>query len=295
MGFSPDAKYPIINGEKGILTYTFKAPFVFQEEESGVKIESLHGGHRHNMVPDYAVAYLKGVQDEIKHEFEYCTTKMPTNFEIQYDKDLVVIKSYGISAHGSTPEKGKNAVMLLTKLLGEMEIIKSQRDFINFLNEKIGLDTTGKGLGVDFSDELSGHLTFNVGVARFDRDDAAVTVNIRYPIKYTAEEILNQIRRNTPSYIEIEDISDSKPHYVSEDNLMIQKLKEAYEKVIGEKAYCFSIGGGTYARMFKNCVAFGPTFPGKPDLAHEKDEYIEVADLINNLRIYTYVLEELAK
>jgi metal-dependent amidase/aminoacylase/carboxypeptidase family protein len=29
----------------------------------------------------------------------------------------IIIKSYGISAHASTPEKGKNAAMLLAKLI----------------------------------------------------------------------------------------------------------------------------------------------------------------------------------
>ena len=47
--------------------------------------------------------------------------------------------------------------------------------------------------------------------------------------------------------------------------------------------------------MFDNCVAFGPVFPGKPELAHQTDEYIEVEDILKNLRIYTYVIKELIK
>ena len=89
---------------------------------------------------------------------------MPSNFEIVDDNDIIIIKSYGISAHASTPEKGKNAAMLLVKLLCELNLVKPQRCFIEFLNDKIGLDTSGKGLGVDFNDEISGNLTFNVGI-----------------------------------------------------------------------------------------------------------------------------------
>ncbi|MGI5857807.1 MAG: dipeptidase PepV [Tepidanaerobacteraceae bacterium] len=295
MGFSPDANYPIINGEKGILTFSFNTSFPSSKGESGVKLLSLKGGHRPNMVPDYAEAHLLGDKKEIQNVVNTIGDTIPGDYEIEHDNGKTIIKSYGISAHGSTPEKGINAAMLLAKLVGEMKIVETQRDFIIFLNDMMGLDTTGKALGVDFEDKVSGPLTFNVGVVELDQSKATVTVNIRYPIKYEGEKILKQIRRNTPDSISIINISDNKPHYVSEDNPMIKELKEAYEKVTGEQAYCFSIGGGTYARMFNNCVAFGPNFPGKPELAHQKDEYIEIKDLMQNLRIYTYVLKELVK
>ncbi|MCG0276761.1 MAG: M20/M25/M40 family metallo-hydrolase, partial [Thermosediminibacteraceae bacterium] len=160
-------------------------------------------------------------------------------------------------------------------------------------NEKIGMDTTGAGLGVALSDEISGPLTFNVGIIRMDEMAGEVVVNIRYPIKYKGEEILSRIKENLAEGVRLENVSDNPPHYVPEESTIVQSLKAAYEKVTGEKAYCFSIGGGTYARMLKNAVAFGPGFPGKPELAHQKDEYIEIEDLLKNLRIYTNVLLEL--
>ena len=42
-------------------------------------------------------------------------------------------------------------------------------------------------------------------------------------------------------------------------------------------------------------MAFGPKFPGGPDIAHEKDEYIDVEELKKNMRIYAYVLRELVE
>lgn len=295
MGFSPDANYPIINGEKGILTFSFTDSFASEKGESGVRILSIKGGHRPNMVPDYAEAHVLGNADEIKNTVKSAEDTIPGNFRLEQASDEIVIKSYGVSAHGSTPEKGENAAMLLAKLLGKLELARPQREFIGFLNDMIGLDTTGKGLGIDFEDEVSGKLSFNVGMMDFDKNKATVTINIRYPIKFTGEQVLKQIRGNTPEYISIDNVFDCKPHYVPEDNPMIRKLKKAYEKVTGQQAYCFSIGGGTYARMFNNCVAFGPNFPGKPELAHEKDEYIEVRDIMQNLRIFTYVLKDLVQ
>lgn len=293
MGFSPDAEFPIINSEKGILTFTFNAEFD-NHDGMGVQILSLEGGRRPNMVPDFAKARLKGDVAAIQSAVKAAQTA-GENMSISISEDEAEIRSFGVSAHGSTPEKGKNAVMKLVKTLGTLDLTDSQRKFIDFLNTYVGEDTTGSRLHIDFSDEFSGALSFNVGIATMDQDKGSFLVNIRYPISFKGKEVLEGIRKNTPEFISVDPVSNSEPHYVPEDNPMIQKLKAAYEEITGEKAYCFSIGGGTYARLFKNCVAFGPAFPGDPELAHEKDEYIEAESLVKNLRIYARVLEYLVK
>jgi len=293
MGFSPDADYPIINGEKGIMT--FKLATDFKQIQDGVCIINFAGGHRPNMVPDYAEAKLKNCPAGTEDRLLALAKERDFDVKVDCEDTDLIIKCYGVSAHGSTPEKGKNAVMRLFALLGELDISSEQKAFIGFLNSKIGEDTTGKGLDIDFSDDLSGALSFNVGIAQINEQHGEITVNIRYPIKTSGKQIVENIKNNLMDGVQLELISDDEPHFVPEDNLMIQKLKAAYEKVTGEKAYCFTIGGGTYARHFKNCVAFGPNFPGKPELAHEKDEYIEIEDLLKSFSIYTYVLEDLVK
>jgi succinyl-diaminopimelate desuccinylase len=42
-------------------------------------------------------------------------------------------------------------------------------------------------------------------------------------------------------------------------------------------------------------VAFGPIFPGKPDLDHQPDEYIEVEDLVKITQIYAHAIKELTE
>jgi hypothetical protein len=53
----------------------------------------------------------------------------------------------------------------------------------------IGLDTTGKGLGVDFNDEdfRSAELLM-WALWNIDQRKLAVTVDIRYPIKYKGDQ-----------------------------------------------------------------------------------------------------------
>lgn len=45
----------------------------------------------------------------------------------------------------------------------------------------------------------------------------------------------------------------------------------------------------------KNAVAFGPVFPGQEELAHQKDEFISIDNLVKLTQIYTHALYELAK
>jgi succinyl-diaminopimelate desuccinylase len=68
-----------------------------------------------------------------------------------------------------------------------------------------------------------------------------------------------------------------------------------YTEQTGEEATLLSIGGGTYARSLKAGVAFGPLFPGRPDIAHQKDEYIEIEDLVKATAIYAQAIYELIK
>src|SRR5690606_23307191 len=93
----------------------------------------------------------------------------------------------------------------------------------------------------------------------------------------------------------IENFSDSKPHHVDENDFLVQVLKQVYEERTGEKAELLSIGGGTYARSLQSGVAFGPLFPGRPDVAHQKDEYFAVEDLLKAAAIYAHAIYELAK
>jgi succinyl-diaminopimelate desuccinylase len=81
---------------------------------------------------------------------------------------------------------------------------------------------------------------------------------------------------------------------VPEDNFMIKQLKEVYEEVTGEEAKLISIGGGTYARAIDNAVAFGPLLPGRPELAHEKNEYMNIDDLMTITKIYAKAMYSLS-
>ena len=137
---------------------------------------------------------------------------------------------------------------------------------------------------------------FNLGQIDLEQNHGKVVINIRYPIKYQGDFVLAGLKKalEGTGIVIPDDVYDQAPLYVPEDHFMIKQLKKVYEEVTGEEAKLISIGGGTYARAIDNAVAFGPLLPGRPELAHEKDECIDIDDLITITRIYARAMYSLA-
>jgi succinyl-diaminopimelate desuccinylase len=85
------------------------------------------------------------------------------------------------------------------------------------------------------------------------------------------------------------------PLYYPQDADLVVKLMDVYTRETGDQRPPLAIGGGTYAKMMKNIVAFGPQLPGSPDTIHQVDEYILLEDLMTCARIYANAMVELAK
>ena len=269
-GITPDANYPVIHAEKGIVHIELYKEFSRDSADKS-PIVSIKGGSRANMVPDSCICYLKDKEE-------------PLNVE-------------GVSAHASMPEKGQNAIAKMLDLLNSRGLGDNDIDnFVKDLNRLIGFDTTGEGLGINLSDDVSGNLTLNLGVIDIDRNRGRAIIDIRFPVKYSQEEIMDVIeQRLNNTGIEAKVLHGQDPLYVPKDHFLVKTLSRVYKEQTGQDLEPMAIGGGTYARALKTGVAFGAVFPGKPELAHQKDEYIEIDDLILNAKIYAHAIAELVK
>ncbi|OFI06297.1 putative dipeptidase [Clostridium acetireducens DSM 10703] len=296
-GFTPDGQYPIIYAEKGILTFNLVQDLKDKCSENLI-IKSVKGGQRPNMVPDYCEAVIWAKDNnkllEALNEF---VDKTNLDLKGEINGGEITIKSYGVSAHGSTPEKGKNAIMNIFKFLGALPLGECDLStYINFFNSYVGTETNGKNFfGKSIKDKPSGELSFNVGKVNIDEEKASLTINMRYPVTYDYDYIMNLFNKRLIYGIKVEDMQKQKPLYFSPDNPLINALQKVYTVQTGEEAKLLAIGGGTYAKEMPNIVAFGPIFPGKPDLDHQVNEYIEIVDLIKNAKIYGNAIYELAK
>ena len=75
----------------------------------------------------------------------------------------------------------------------------------------------------------------------------------------------------------------------------MQTLCHIFNKINHSNYAPIAIGGGTYARAFKNCISFGANFPGDTDMCHQADEFINIDKFVLSCKIYAEAIYELAK
>ncbi|MDF2532588.1 MAG: pepV2 [Clostridia bacterium] len=290
-GFTPDAEYPIINGEKGIVGGKYRRKL---NQQGDIILSSIRGGIASNVVPDYAEAVItlpKSKFEDIKNLAEGIE-----EIKIEEKEDSLVVKAFGISAHGSTPELGKNAISHLLLFLGKLGFEGDPKEFLVFMNEYIGLYLNGEGLGIYLEDEISGKLIFNLGVISGSKEGINLQINMRYPVTKKYEDFID-IFKEKMNLGKLEEIHLGYvgPLYVSPDTEFIKKLQKVYEEKTGDKAEFISIGGGTYAKALPNVVAFGPIFKGEPLVEHKPNEFIAIDSLIKNVQIMAAAIYELSR
>jgi succinyl-diaminopimelate desuccinylase len=300
LGFAPDADFPIINAEKGIADFDMVQTQVRQTQtEATVEVVSFVSGKRYNMVPDdaKAVIVVKGDYDEIIRQF----TDFMNRYELEHHSHLengqLTLAVKGVSAHGMEPKNGKNAGLFLSEFLAKQSLDAQAAHYFEFVSRYFFDDSRGVHLGVAYSDDISGDLTINAGKFSYTPETGG---RIGMTCRYSVTNNMDETKAKLDALLEnegfrLENFSDSKPHYVDEKEFLIQTLKKVYEQQTGEKAELIAIGGGTYARSLKAGVAFGPLFPGRPDVAHQKDEYMMIEDLLKATAIYAQAIYELAK
>jgi succinyl-diaminopimelate desuccinylase len=83
-------------------------------------------------------------------------------------------------------------------------------------------------------------------------------------------------------------------HHIPEGHRLVRELLSVYSELTGLEAYTIAIGGGTYARMIPNAVAFGCAFPGDADCAHMPDESVDIDKLLLCCRIMAHAIVRLA-
>ncbi|BBW95200.1 dipeptidase PepV [Geobacillus sp. FSL W8-0032] len=299
VGFVPDADFPIIHAEKGIIDADLIYRPDGEKEGEGATLVSFQAGRRYNMVPDAAEVVMKGAKgaDEWIRRYEAFCRARGLNGTASRADETVTLALEGVSAHGAEPEKGTNAGVALMEFLALLPLDGRSRPFVEFVAATFAGDTRGRRLGLAYRDEASGELTVNVGLLSYDRErGGTVGLNIRYPVTADGESIRRTLSdKAARSGLTLGRFSDTKPHYVKPDQEWIRTLQRVYEEQTGEPARLLAIGGGTYARALNAGVAFGALFPGRPDVAHQKDEYIDIDDVIKATAIYAQAIYELAR
>ncbi len=272
-GFTPDASFPLIQGEKGHMKLVLCKRFV---QRDGWKLKNIQGGVASNVVPQYAKA------------------------ELLVDGQIQVVESDGVSAHASTPQHGENAIGKLCLKLKEMPLAEEAKKVIGFIADKLGMDYTGKAFGVNFSDEPSGPVTLNLGMISCETENNETKIQIvldsRCPVTFGYEDLVPTIKDTFVSNgWEVVEESWSDSIYEADDSEIVQKLLSVYRKITGDMTPAFCIGGGTYAKDIPNILAFGAEKKDDDHCIHGADEFIRLEQLVECGYIYAEAMKALAE
>ena len=286
-GFIPDADFPLIYAEKGISR-------IFVEGSIDSKdILEISGGFRDNMVPDYAEAVLvnhNGYQEKFdnflkEHHFSGSSHVIGNHLKI---------KVVGKSAHGSTPQFGENAIDRLFKFF---ILEKFSGNLVQLVKDLLIDDYLGNKLEVNYDDQEMGPLTNNFGVIITSDNKYQIHLNLRYPNNVDFNEVVKKLEEKFAPYQAKVTVDKHQALLYSDPNsALVKTLMSVYKKHTNDlSAKPISIGGGTFARAMPNSLAFGPHFLSKPTFIHQKNEFIDIDDLLLATIIYTEALYELAK
>ncbi|MBY0758812.1 dipeptidase PepV [Sellimonas caecigallum] len=283
IGFTPDAEYPVIFCEKGQSFWEVTKKI---ENPSKVKILSIDGGTAKNVVTPKCTLVAEGEID-VKEAEGITVTKAD-------GKTVVVAEGKG--AHGSTPHLGINAAKKLFEAVKDSGIDGDVGQMMAFILEKIGAETNGKSLGICYNDEETGETTVNLGVVKVTEEEIFFTLDIRYPKSGNREELIANVKKHAEEYgLNANVEAEGKLLYVPKDSELVQKLTGVYRAQTGADDEPIAIGGGTYAKAFDNMVAFGPIFPGDPDVIHQPNECADVDKLMKSFQIVAAAMYEIAQ
>lgn len=294
LGFSPDAEFPVINGEKGQVSLKIGAPAT---NGGQYVLESFHSGLRFNMVPREAVA-LVTVPDRnsVTAAFAQFVDDNPISGTAEETTDGLRLIVIGKAAHGMEPEQGINAGTYLAAFLDQYDFAGGAKSFIHFLAKYLHLDTRMAGFDGAFTDPVMGELTMNAGILNFDQDNGAdIDMNFRFPKGITPDELETNVKRVTDQLgMTVAQGPSQKPHYVDPADPIVKTLMQAYIDQTGDTdAKPEVVGGGTYGRLMARGVAFGALMPQTPNTMHQANEFQPVADLIKSMAIYMEAINNL--
>lgn len=252
-GFTPDCKFPVVYGERGIIDLTVTMPIT---DNSLKQISSLSGEFNHSFIPGKASITLNGRK---------------INFE-------------GKKTPSNAPDMGDNVLPKLVKDC--IELTGQTGDTFRWLNSKISDQYTGENLRLNYRDKESGQLQLSFYEIRKKEKEINFSISVRYPVSITENQIIKQLKSQILPEMTIS-INRSFPSVVKNKNLaFIQRFSKIYEEDTGLNGDPVTTTGATYAREMPNIVAFGPSFPGQKGIAHKGNEWLKINDWKMMMQIY---------
>ena len=198
------------------------------------------------------------------------------------------ITSYGKQSHGSTPEKGINAIWNMIELLNQVKELKHKCTS----HELFSPPTLNLGT-------ISGGAAHNIVPAKCE-----AKLDIRYLPGETEKEILDNIYKiiasienhNPTAKFDITIDTHLPPTQIPADNPLISLISKHTESILGTRPIPIGFSGVTVCKQLIEkgimAVGFGP---GDEDQAHIANESIEIQELLDFGKIMGLVIFDILK
>jgi succinyl-diaminopimelate desuccinylase len=192
----------------------------------------------------------------------------------------VQVDTYGKTAHGSMPEKGRNAVMMMVKIINEFE--------------KVDIPYKPHPILGGFSRSIN---TFSGGIkTNVVPDHCVATIDMRTvpgqdhsAILRRIENIIKDLSQEIPDFrATVKAVNDHASVETSPSDPIVQKFSAVVTEMTGQEgvfkgANYFSDAVGFLPFLKVPLILFGP---GEPGQAHQPNEHVEIARLVESARIF---------
>ena len=216
------------------------------------------------------------------------------------------VETYGRIAHGSMPFLGDCAIRHMGAVIAEMEetlypALAARRTAMPVVPE--GARASTININSIHGGQAEPEPDFTGWPSPVVPDSCRMVVDRRFLMEEDIAEVkaefgrmLDRAAARRDFRYEVRDMHEVIPTMTDEAAPVAQALAKAVRAVLGREAE-FVVSPGTYDQKhvdrigrLKNCVAYGP---GVLDLAHQPDEYVGVADMLDAATVMGLALADL--
>jgi len=221
---------------------------------------------------DYGIGYL--MEEKLINPTYAVIPDIGENMEridiAEKGRTVFKINAIGKQAHGSTPERGINAVFMMAGLVKEIERLKFEYE----VHPVLGHPSLNLG-------EIHGGAAPNIVPGT-----CMIYLDIRTVPGMTREGVLGQLQgccdKVEGGNFEVEVLSWNDAHGIEPDNEVVQAIQRHSRDVLNLEPEPFGMGGGTYAKTLNLCgvlaVGWGP---GDDEAFHVANEFVDVEQLVD--------------
>ena len=146
---------------------------------------------------------------------------------------------------------------------------------------------------MDYADEEFGKNQVRKVELFEEGDTCGLTLVSSYPASYSLDTMRDALQKLCTPHMTLTLDSNLDPVFFDKNTYLVKTLEQVYEEIMQEDGSAVTTTGGSYAKVVKNIVPFGPSFKGQKGIGHMPDEWMRICDIEKNAQIYGYAFYKL--